>query len=241
MALSNSISAVFFDFDGTLVFHEPDSFDLIYTFCADIGQPLNVEKERQGRRTRLEYFVDPAVRERLNALSEEGFWNHFNRHVLDAVGIEGDLDQLAAQVTARYADLALTYHCPAAGFRTLSGLRARGYDLGLITNRENPGRFHELLDRMELRGQFDVILASGELGTRKPDPGIFHVALDRIGASAAQSVYVGDNYWADVVGAQRAGVTPVLLDPHHIFPEADCLILEQIDELLAWLPMVKGH
>jgi HAD superfamily hydrolase (TIGR01662 family) len=240
MALNGPMSAVFFDFDGTLVFHEPDSFDLIYTFCADIGQPLNAERERQGRRTRLEYFVDPAVRERLNALSEEGFWNHFNHQVLEAIGIEGDLDQLAAQITLRYMDLTLTYHCPAAGFRTLSCLRARGYRLGLITNRENPERFHELVDQMELRGQFEVIVASGELGVRKPEPGIFHAALDRIGATAAQSLYVGDNYWADVVGAERAGMTPVLLDPYRIFPEAECLVLERIDELLVWLPEESG-
>jgi FMN phosphatase YigB (HAD superfamily) len=47
---------------------------------------------------------------------------------------------------------------------------------------------------------------------------------------------VGDNYWADVVGARRAGVTPVLLDPQGLFPEADCLVLDELDDLLAWLP-----
>jgi putative hydrolase of the HAD superfamily len=118
----------------------------------------------------------------------------------------------------------------------LAELRARGYDLGLITNRDNVERFYELLDQMDLRSYFDITLASGEVGIYKPEPGIFYAALDRIGATPERSLYVGDNYWADVVGAQRAGVTPVLLDPRGIFPECDCQTLERIDELLAWLP-----
>ncbi len=232
----NSVHTVLFDFDGTLVFHEPDSFDVISAFCADIGQPLSAESERQGRRTRHEYFVDPVIRDQLSDLSAGDFWHHFNRHLLEAICVEGDLDRLAEEVTSRFADLELTYHCPEAGCHTLTELRARGYGLGLITNRTNVERFHEALDQMELRTYFDLILASGEVGVRKPEPGIFFAALERLAARPESSVYIGDNYWADVVGARRAGVTPVLFDPHHLFTEADCLILESIDDLLEWLP-----
>ncbi len=232
----NSINTILFDFDGTLVFHEPDSFDVITAFCADIGQPLSAAEERCGRRTRHEYFVDPVIRDELAGLTQEEFWQHFNRHLLEAICIEGDLDRLAEEVTARFADLKLVYHCPEAGCQTLSELRARGYGVGLITNRTNVEHFYELLDQMGLRPYFDMTLASGEVGIRKPEPGVFHAALDRMDAQAEHSLYVGDNYWADVIGAQRAGVTPVLFDPHLIFPEADCLILERIEDLLAWLP-----
>jgi len=234
--LEDDVRTILFDLDGTLVFHEPDSFDVISAFCTEIGQPLDAETDRWGRRTRHEYFVDPIIREQLNGFSPDEFWLHFNRHLLDAIGIEGDLDRLAAEVTGRFASLELTYDCPAAGCDTLAELRARGYTLGLITNRDLVERFYQLLDEMEMRHFFDLTLASGEIGIRKPKPGIFHAALDRLGAQADQALYVGDNYWADVVGAQRAGVTPVLFDPHRLFPEADCLILDSIHELLAWLP-----
>jgi HAD superfamily hydrolase (TIGR01549 family) len=232
----DGVSTVFFDFDGTLVFHEPDSFDLISTFCADIGQPLDPEAQHRGRRFRHGYFVDPIIRDRLNQFSADEFWWHFNRYLLEAVGIQGDLDHLAAEVTERVQEIALIYHCPDAGCQTLTELRTRGYGLGLITNRSNVERFYELLDAMELRPYFDMILASGEIGIHKPEPGIFDIALERLDAQAEQSIYVGDNYWADVVGAQRAGLTPMLLDPDHLFPEAECTILANIDELLAWLP-----
>lgn len=231
----NDIDTVFFDFDGTLVFHEPDSFDVISAFCAEIGQPLDDEAYRQGRRTRYEYFVGPLLRNHLGALSPEEFWHHFNRHLLKALGVEGDLDRLAREVTTRFADVELVYHCPDTGLETVTALRERGYRLGLITNRENVERFHDLLDQLDLWATFDLTLASGEVGISKPEPGIFFFALERVGAAAARSVYVGDNYWADVIGAQNAGLTPILFDPHHLFPEAECLVLERIENLLAWL------
>jgi putative hydrolase of the HAD superfamily len=236
MNTDNSIETVLFDFDGTLVFHEPDSSDLISAFCTEIGQPLSEEAERQGRRVRHQYFIDPVIRDQITGLSNEEFWLHFNRHILEAVKIKGDLDHLAAELTSRLQDIELSYLCPQTGCQILTELGARGYGLGLITNRHNVERFYELLDTLGLQPYFDLVLASGEIGIQKPDPGIFAAALERLDARADRSIYVGDNYWADVVGAQRAGLTPVLFDRHHLFPEAECRTVEQIDQLLDWLP-----
>jgi HAD superfamily hydrolase (TIGR01549 family) len=232
----DGVQTIFFDLDGTLIFHEPDSFDVIREFCAEIGQPLDPETERRGRRMRHQYFVDPAIRDKLEGLSGDGFWQHFNGYLLEALSIEGDMDRLVRELGERFGSLDLVYDCPQAGCQTLEALRDRGYGLGLITNRQNVERFYQIMDEMELRPYFDVALASGEVGVTKPEPDIFYVALDQAGASAEHSIYVGDNYWADVVGAQRAGVTPVLFDPYRLFPEADCLILDRIDDLLPWLP-----
>lgn len=230
------VRTILFDFDGTLVFHQPDSFDVIRAFCAEIGQPLEAETERRGRRMRHEYFVDPVIRDEIDGLSGDAFWEHFNRFLLEGLGIEGDLTQLVRELGARFDQVELTYYCPRAGCRTLDALRDRGYGLGLITNRENVDRFYDLLQQMQLGSYFGLTLASGEVGVAKPNPGIFFAAMERLGATAEEALYVGDNYWADVVGAKRAGITPVLFDPHGLFPEADCTTLARIDDLLSWLP-----
>ena len=234
--MNNAIRTALFDFDGTLVFHEPDSFGVIKAYCTKIGQPLTPEAEHQGRRMRHQYFVDPEIAVRLKTFSPEQFWSNYYRHLLAAVGVNGDLDGHAAAMMDRAANLSFTYYCPEAGCRTLTELRNRGYQLGLITNRDSVEGFHKVLDKVDLWPYFDLILASGEVGIRKPEPGIFDVALERLGSRPEEAFYVGDNYWADVVGAERAGLTPVLLDPDHLFPEAACLVLKQIDELLEWLP-----
>ena len=65
----------------------------------------------------------------------------------------------------------------------------------------------------------------------KPEPGVFEHALKRANLSASEVAYVGDNYFADIVGARRAGLTPVLYDPNNIFPEADCITITSFDQL----------
>ena len=48
---------------------------------------------------------------------------------------------------------------------------------------------------------------------KKPDPSFFEAALSQIGVEAEQAVMIGDRYQLDVVGAYRAGITTVLVDP----------------------------
>jgi len=233
--MPQSIRVVFFDLDGTLIFHEPDSYEVIAAFCAEIGQPLSPEAWRRGRRVRHEYFIDPVIRKQLTTLSRDEFWRQYNRHMLSAVGIQGDLDPVVEEIGRRFAGIDVEYRCPEATLRTLAELRMKGYRLGLITNREDPERLNTQLDQVGLRLYLDWSVAAGEIGVSKPDPAIFHLALEQAGVPADQALYVGDNYWADVVGAQRAGLRVLLLDPHRLFPEAGCPVLDRFEDLLTWL------
>jgi putative hydrolase of the HAD superfamily len=72
---------------------------------------------------------------------------------------------------------------------------------------------------------------AGQVSAWKPDPGLFIHALECLGVPAQSAIYVGDNYYADVVGARRAGVHPVLYDPEGVFPNADCTVIRRIGEL----------
>jgi HAD superfamily hydrolase (TIGR01549 family) len=229
-------TTVFFDLDGTLVFGEPDNLEIIAAFCAEIGQPLGAEDCRRGRRVRYGYFADPVIREQLTGVSREEFWRRFNRHMLETMGIKGDLDLLAEELSRRHATLKMTFSCPDTTLGTLAELRARGYQLGLITNRENLERFQAQIDELGLRPYLDLLVAAGEVGASKPSPAIFHWALQRAGVTAEQALHVGDNYWADAEGARGAGLHAALIDPYHLFPEAECLILDRVEDLLDALP-----
>jgi len=46
-----------------------------------------------------------------------------------------------------------------------------------------------------------------------------------------ETLYIGDNYYADVVGAQEAGMVAVLIDRERIFPDPDCPTIYEIGEL----------
>jgi len=116
---------------------------------------------------------------------------------------------------------------------TLQMLREAGYCLAVISNRSTP--FAAELEQMGLARYFNFVISAGEVDAWKPEPEIFVHALEICGIRAEQAVYVGDNYYADIIGAQNAGLLPVLVDPDRLFPEATCAVIRTIGELPAVL------
>src|SRR5262249_2350649 len=64
----------------------------------------------------------------------------------------------------------------------------------------------------DLASHFDAVVFSCELGVAKPDPRIYRAALERVGATAADTLFVGDGSDDELAGAAAAGLVPVLLD-----------------------------
>jgi len=54
--------------------------------------------------------------------------------------------------------------------------------------------------------RFEVVVTSEGCGFAKPDPRIIHEALDRLGVSAGETAYVGDDAVADGGATRAAGV-----------------------------------
>lgn len=69
----------------------------------------------------------------------------------------------------------------------------------------------------------------------KPDERIFHLYLQKFGKHSDEIVYVGDNYWVDIKGAQKANIQPVLIDPENLFPEVTCPVIRSLLDLLPML------
>ena len=88
----------------------------------------------------------------------------------------------------------------------LTGLRALGYRLALITN----GNTYP--DRIGLDGVFDAVVMAGDCGVAKPDPKIYTLTLDRVGVSPGMAVHVGDGPANDVRAAEAAGMRAVWLN-----------------------------
>jgi FMN phosphatase YigB (HAD superfamily) len=92
---------------------------------------------------------------------------------------------------------------------TLARLKARGYVLGIVSNRHYGGeKFIDDLRQMGLLTFFDArhLAISADLRYRKPHSGIFQHALDGLGIHAAASAMVGDNLVADIWGGQQLGM-----------------------------------
>ncbi len=122
---------------------------------------------------------------------------------------------------------------------TLIQLKKEGYPLHIITNGFKEVQFIKLR-QSKLEDYFDVILCSEEVGVYKPSVQVYQEALQRSGASAKNSVMIGDSYLADVVGAENSGFQAILFDPHrkHKDDAHRWLIrdLKRVPEILPFIP-----
>jgi HAD superfamily hydrolase (TIGR01509 family) len=119
----------------------------------------------------------------------------------------------------------------------LRRLREQSVRTGLCSNAPYPpALMYEQLDRLDLRRYFDAVLFSSEIGWRKPDPRIFSEVLARMALPASSVWFVGDDWEADIKGAQRAGMR-ALLAPGAMAPD------ESAEQLSQWedLPRLLGR
>jgi putative hydrolase of the HAD superfamily len=112
----------------------------------------------------------------------------------------------------------------------LTALRAHGLTLVVVSNANGTLLAH--MDRIGLSDHLDWVIDSCDEGVEKPDPRLFEIALARANARPDSTIHVGDLYQVDVVGARAAGLRPVLLDETGLHPDADCVRVGSLSELV---------
>ncbi|GAB4575121.1 MAG: hypothetical protein Kow0077_25100 [Anaerolineae bacterium] len=237
--LPSPISAILFDLDGTLRLSVPDAVDAVIIYLSELGITLDLEARRRAHRFAHEYWADRLrVEADLERLPPDEFWANYIRSQVQAMHVGVSLpDNVYQAVSHRFAsEYRPTDHLADCAPGLLAYLRERRVTLGLVSNRLHP--LEETVQALGLAGYFDFTLAAGEIGIWKPDGGIFTHALALAGnPPPANTLYVGDNYFVDVLGASKAGLFPVLVDPLEVFPEAHetALVLRQLSDLQKYL------
>jgi HAD superfamily hydrolase (TIGR01662 family) len=230
----NRIKAVLFDLDGTLRHHIPTGDEVFLDYLKSIG--IHCTEEEKTRAAHWEHFYfahSLEIQQDAAAFKDDrkGFWVNYSKRRMVALGLrEARASELAPAVSAHMDEhYKPEVYIPEEAPFILAKLKEAGYVLGIVTNRDEP--VHEELKNLNLDSFFHFSLAAGEVGSFKPQPRIFEEALKRAGTSATETIYVGDNYFADIVGSHRAGLVPVLYDPSRLFPDAGCAVIQSFTEL----------
>lgn len=211
---------------------------MAYCGTASLGVPESSQGRHRAQRWLHYYWAQSA--EMLADKETYGdqadlFWTTHARKKLLAYGCAPEQAEVLAP--AIYQRMAAEYKpqdwVPPDVASTLRSLCEAGLRLAVVSNRNQPCQ--EELARLGLSNYLEFSLTSGEVNSWKPDPVIFVHALQRLELQPQQAVYVGDNYYADVVGANRAGLQPILIDPDSLFPEAECPVITAIGDLCRFL------
>ena len=109
----------------------------------------------------------------------------------------------------------------------------RDYAIAVISNSD--GKIKDVLGRCGIGDCFHCIIDSGTVGCEKPHPAIFQAALREMQVSPADSLYVGDVYSIDFVGARSVGMEAVLFDVAGAYRDGAWPRVESLAGLEAWL------
>jgi len=121
---------------------------------------------------------------------------------------------------------------------SLRDFAAMGLKMVVVSNSD--GTVEQLMHESGLRHFFDAVVDSHVVGYAKPDPRIFKHALDISGSEASRTLHVGDMYYADIVGAEAAGIRAVLLDPFDDWIDHDCPRLPDLPALYREMAKARG-
>jgi HAD superfamily hydrolase (TIGR01549 family) len=202
-----SIKAVIFDLDGTIRYSEPRGVDEFHRLVANKGVVFS-ENQRKSAERWLHYYwaQSPELVDDIERFGDSGngnFWRQHARRHLELLGVpKSDVEDLSELITDK---------------------------LAVVSNRHE--QFSDLLEELKMLEYFDLTLAAGEVGWWKPDPRLLEYAIEVLDVEPASSVYVGDNYYADVLGARAAGLSPILVDPFAIYESPDCTVIAKISEI----------
>lgn len=105
------------------------------------------------------------------------------------------------------------------------------YKLGLVTNFAYYPTIHKILDKFDLKRFFNAIVISGIVGWKKPSLQIFEVALSQLSARPEETVFIGDDYEVDIVGAKNAGMKTILLNKETTDNEKADIKIKHLNEL----------
>ena len=197
-----NIEHIFFDLDRTLWDFETNTHEVLHEILFEYQIGRN-ESERKK-------FIDEFIR-----LNDE-LWqlyrkNKVNKHELRTERFRLALlelgmgkEELSQVLSDEYIQRAPRKpHLVAFAKETLDYLKGK-YTLHIITDGFKEVQ-HIKLSNSGIDNYFKHVITSDCTGFKKPDPGMFSYALKITGASANNSIMIGDNLEADIIGARKAG------------------------------------
>ena len=214
------LKVVFFDVGNTLLFPNRAR---IHAPLAERGIEVGNEHLRDlERRTKNKF--DAMLTS--NGSTDQSFWWMFYSQLLTEIGIEDNA--LRDQMVASIRKSGNWDRIPAGTAERLRRI-AELYPLAVISNAD--GRIEDVLRQCGIADCFRTITDSGLVGYEKPHPEIFRQALKSMNARAEESLYVGDVYSVDYLGATGAGMQAMLMDVAGAYWDKGVARVESLEEL----------
>ena len=216
-----ALTTIFFDAGGTIVFADPGL--TLAPLAARNIFPSDDQLYAAERDAKRQFDASRAGHH-----SADGqYWDVYYRRLFRELDIADDAALRADLVAAtRYG---MNWRRVRPQTREILQRLRHTYRVGLISNSD--GTVRRLLESLHLADCFDSFTDSRLCGFEKPDPRIFLCAMAELGARPEDSLYVGDIYCLDMVGARAVGMAAVLIDIAAVYRDSGHPRIESLAEL----------
>jgi len=212
---------IFFDVGNTLLF--PNRAKMLAPIALDRHPTLEQWRSLE-RRTKQEFDLGMQ-----SGGVDHGFWWTFHTYLLRQLGESDAIREVLVEKTQNSAN----WDQIQPGTRDSLDRLRQNFRIAVISNAD--GRIEHVLSRCGIADCFETITDSGIVGVEKPRTEIFDAALAAMNARADESLYVGDVYSVDYVGARNAGMQAVLFDVAGAYVDRDLPRVESMQQLETWL------
>jgi HAD superfamily hydrolase (TIGR01509 family) len=169
-----------------------------------------------------------------NSNPNHSYWNVYFDQLFSTLGLAAD--PILQQQLIASSHRSTNWRRIIPDTRNTLLLLKQQYRLAVISNSD--GGIQDAIVAAGIADCFECIIDSAHVGTEKPDPAIFHAALDAMLVQPGESVYIGDVYAIDVLGARSVGMRAILIDPYGVCDHQDCPRISSLSELLDLLRLL---
>jgi putative hydrolase of the HAD superfamily len=221
-----ALSAISFDFGGTLAFETEEDYEVYHRILTNLGFNFSLSSlESAFKKART---IWNAKRQRGEIWNEERMLE-LVKDMLNFVGVKNE--ELATKIVNLWPEN-VSFKAYEDVSKTLDELIKSKYKLIIISNVSSERNLRTYLIKCGLQKYFSYLVASGTVGIEKPNKEIFLLASKMLGVEPHRILHVGDDYEADYIGAKNAGFKVVLLDRAEKYKGKDVLRIKSLLELL---------
>lgn len=230
------MDAVLFDLGNTLVsYYRREEFLPVLRLSVAAAAAV-VDAHRAGRQAPVDVAAATTAAERLNTERADGRVWPLAQRLTRIFALENDeaTPELLTELVTRFlGPIFATARADEHAVPVLIKLRELGKKSAIVSNTPwgSPAApWRAELDRLGLLEHVDAVAFCVDVGWRKPAPQVFAHALGLLGVAPERAIFVGDDPQWDVVGAERAGLTAILLGPPRL--DVPCRSIRRLDELV---------
>jgi 2-haloalkanoic acid dehalogenase type II len=233
------VTTVLFDLDDTLFDHANTARAALATSTAGLPAFQDVDMEAL-------YQQYSEILEEMHPRVLAGEYSYADarrirfQRLLAPYGYAATLPEIDEFVVKHYGSYQRLRRPVPGALELLQALKPH-YRIGIVTNNRTTEQ-QEKLAYLGMTHLVDALITSEDVGVPKPDPRIYHVALERLQSRAAETVMVGDNWTADVLGALQVGIRPLWLNRFGaVRPLAHVEEITSLEPLAATLLKITGQ